>query len=118
MKYIKLYTSYRDLFRKLNAFALKNVILLLLDYVETGNVPEIRSKKRAAAFNALKQIHDGEIIKERSRRAAAGREGARRRWRNRNNGNAINNYGGAIKGDGRAIKNNSSAIFKDSTAEE
>ncbi len=106
MKYFKIYVSYKTLFQQLNAFEVKKLVCFMLDYVDSGTIPEIHGKRLRAAFEALKRLHDDELQKEREKKRSAGQKGAKRRW----NSNAINKNSSAIKENGTAIKKNSSAI--------
>ena len=105
MECFKIYVSYRSLFQQLNAFDVKKLVRLMLDYADSGETGKIRGKKLRAAFEALRRLHDDELQKERARKSFAGRKGARKRW----NGNATRKNSSAMKENGTAIKKDCSA---------
>lgn len=105
MDCFKIYVSYRPLFLQLNAFEVKKLVRLMLDYAETGEAGKIRGKRLRAAFEALRRLHDDELQREREKKRFAGRNGARKRW----NSNAMRKNSSAMKENGAAIKRDGSA---------
>lgn len=105
MECFKIYVSYRPLFLQLNAFEVKKLVRLMLDYADSGETGKIRGKKLRAAFEALRRLHDDELQREREKKRFAGQKGARKRW----NGNAIRKNSSAMKENGTVIKKDDSA---------
>ena len=112
MNSFKIYTSYKALFLQLNAFEVKKLMKLMLDYVDFGTIGKCRGGRLKTAFETLRRIHDNETEKEKKQKQNAGRMGAKKRWNNnkRHHSSAINKNGSAIKENGSAIKKNNTAI--------
>lgn len=112
MNSFKIYTSYKALFLQLNAFEVKKLMKLMLDYVDFGIIGKCRSGRLKTSFETLRRIHDNEVQKEKKQKQNAGRMGAKKRWNNnkRRYSSAINKNSSAMKENSTAIKNYSSAI--------
>lgn len=65
-KHFKFYLEYKKLFNMLSVWQVKKLIFALIDYVETGALPELKPKP-LMVFNAIKPIIDGDIEYERIR---------------------------------------------------
>lgn len=118
MNSFKIYTSYKALFLQLNAFEVKKLMKLMLDYVDFGIVGKCRSRRLKTSFETLRRLHDNEIQKEKKQKQNAGLIGARKRWKGnikKKNSSAMNKNSSAIKENGTAIKKYSSAINKNSS---
>ena len=111
MNSFKIYTSYKALFLQLNAFEIKKLMKLMLDYVDFGTIGKCRGGRLKTAFETLRRIHDNETEKEKKQKQNAGRMGAKKRWNNNKR-----RYSGAINKNGSAMKENSTAIKKYSSA--
>lgn len=112
MNSFKIYTSYKALFLQLNAFEVKKLMKLMLDYVDFGLVGNCRQGRLKTAFETLRRLHDNEVEKQKKQKQNAGRIGAKKRWNNnkRRHSSAINKNGSAIKENSTVIKNYSGAI--------
>lgn len=81
MQYLKLYTSYKNLFYKLNVFQFKDLIFALLDYVESKEVREFKNKKVNSLYLSIIQIINKEKNTQKQKKSIAGKEGAKKRWK-------------------------------------
>ena len=86
MQYLKLYTSYKNLFYKLNVFQFKDLIFALLDYVESKEVREFKNKKVNSLYLSIIQIINKEKNTQKQKKSIAGKEGAKKRWKKQENG--------------------------------
>lgn len=91
-KFFKLYVDYKDTFNLLNKRQFYILIMALINYVDTGVLPERLKPKTQMVFNALKPIIDGDAEYERIRqeRIRAGRMSYKSRKNAKNKQNYAN----------------------------
>lgn len=77
LRYFKFYYFYKQAFQELNPFAAKKLLIAVIEYSESGIVPEKLNKKTKEYFDGIKKFIDMDAEINRKN----GYLGSKRRWK-------------------------------------